>query len=470
MKKNIKEIEINRLILDTENYRYGGDVAGSQREAINKLYKIKGMDKKTLKLAEHIAENGLDPTELPLVIKFSPGKGKPAQYIVTEGNRRLLSLMFLHTPNLVPNDSYRKKIEKLTSPKIKRSLSKIHCSIVPDRETSDMWVYNKHTGANGGSGRVEWDGLATDAFRLKHGKNKTVGRQILDYIEADKSFSSDIKGQVGKIDITTLSRLFQGSPAKNAFGLVQKNGFIESTTPLNDLRRIVEHTVGLMLEDGFSVKKVYHKSDQEAFIKKRIPASILPSKENILGNSKTWRLSSLDAGSLTKEQKQGKNPKKNSGTEKTTRSKAQSKNRSRLIDFPLSIKKKRINAIYDELKNHLDVHNCPNAVSVLFRVFLELTCDWYIEKNKLHRSGKNLLTRDDKLRTKVHHIANDLEKKNGLTKTEASAIRKSASDQDELTSVSSMNHYIHASELSPIAAQQNLLMDNWAPLFKAIWK
>lgn len=320
MKIIIKEIGVNDLIFDAENYRYGGDVAENQRDAIAKLFKIKGMDKKTLNLAEHIAEHGLDPTELPLVIPLPGGKGKLTKYIVTEGNRRLLALMLLHTPSLTPNDSYKRKIEKLTSPKIKRSLSKIHCSIVPDREISDMWVYNKHTGENEGTGRVVWDGLATDAFRMKHGKTKTAGRQILDYINADKSFSPDIKSQVDNIDITTLTRLFQGTPAKKAFGLVQKDGFIESTTPLDDLRRIVEHTVGLMLENEFNVKKVYHKTDQEQFIKDYIPADILPSKDNILGKNKTWRLSNLDASSLTTEQKQGAHPKKTSNRKKTTSS------------------------------------------------------------------------------------------------------------------------------------------------------
>jgi len=469
MKSKIKEIEINALILDVENYRYGGGVTANQREAVAALLHIKDMGKKILKLAEHIAEHGLDPTELPLVIPLK--KGKSTQYIVTEGNRRLLALMLLRNPGLAPSDVYRKKVEKLTSPTIKRSLEKIFCSVVPDRATSDMWVYNKHTGENEGTGRVSWDGLATDAFRMKHGHVKSAGRQVLDYIEADKGFSSDIKNRISEIDITTLTRLFQGSPAKKAFGLVSKNGLIESVTPLNDLRGLIEHTVNLMLESGFNVKKVYHKADQEKFLNENVPADMLPSKNNVLGGGETWKLSNLDTKGLTKEQKQGKTPKKVSAATKTTRSNAQSKHRDKLIDFTLKIRNKRINAIYGELKNNLSVHGSPNAVSVLFRVFLELTCDWYIEKNKVTRSDNNkLLTRDVKLRIKVEHIANDLDANKLLTKTEASAIRKVASSKNELASVDTLNQYIHASELSPIPTEQNTLMDNWAPLFKAVWK
>ena len=473
MKKTIKEIDVNDLLLDSENARYGGDVAENQREAISKLLQIKDMGKKVLKLAAHIAENGLDPTELPLVIPLPSRKGVRTQYIVTEGNRRTLAIKLLHNPNLAPNDAYRKKFEQITSLAIKRSVSKVQCSVVLTREAADQWVYIKHTGQNDGVGRVDWDGKAKDAYRARTGKKKSAGRQILDYIEADKSFSSEIKRDLVNVDITNISRLFQGSPAKKAFGLVQKNGFLESETPLDEFRTIVEHVLELMLDKDFKVKNIYHKADQEKFIQNSVPKDILPLHENRLEKNQTWKISHLDASSLTKEQKQGVVPKakvrtKNKGT---VRSKAQSKNRIRLIDFPLKINDKRCNHIYGELRNDLSVHDCPNAVSVLFRVFLELTCDLYIEKHKLHRNdNRKPLTRDDKLRIKVEHIANDLEAAEVLSKHQAAAIRKSSSLKNELVSVDSLNKYIHASELSPIPTELNTLMDNWGPFFKAIWK
>ena len=470
MKNNIREIGINDLLLDHENARYGGTSVENQRKAIEQMFKIKDMDKKIYNLAAHIAEHGLDPSELPLVITISGKQGKSPQYLAPDGNRRILAIKLLHNPSLSPTNSYRKKIEKLTSSSVKRSLSEIQCSVVRDRGKADVWVGIKHTGENEGVGRVNWDGTAKDVHRVRTGKKKTAGRQILDYIGADNDFSSEIKSKIDQVDITNLTRLFQGSPAKRKFGLIQKNGFLESKNPLSDFRGIAECVVERMLEDDFNVKQIYHKEDQEKFIRDKIPNNILPTPESLLSDSQTWRLSNLDTKTLTKEQKEGLKPKRG-GTDKPTRPKSQSQNRKRLIDFSLKVTSKRINKIYYELKNELDVHSSPNAVAVLFRVFLELTCDSYFSKNKIKRKDTNKpLTRDDKLIVKVEHIVNYLEENRHLNKDQARTIRKRASAKNELVSVDSLNEYIHASGHSPIPTELNILMDNWAPSFKAIWK
>ncbi len=64
MKRNIKSIPLNLIKLDQENVRFGNDIAQNQREAIDLIMADPEDAKKLLRLAEHIAENGLDPTEL----------------------------------------------------------------------------------------------------------------------------------------------------------------------------------------------------------------------------------------------------------------------------------------------------------------------------------------------------------------------------------------------------------------------
>lgn len=468
MTKKIQEIGINDLLFDIQNARYGGEIVESQREAITRMLQIKDMDKKIYNLAAHIVKHGIDPSELPLVLPIKTGKGKPSKFLVPEGNRRILAIKLLHNPNLSHLNSYSKKFTALSTSKIKSSLSKIQCSVIPDRKTSDLWVDIKHTGQNDGVGRVEWTGPATEAHRVRVGKKKSTGRQILDFIEADNFFSSQLKGKINKVDITNLTRLFQGSPAKTAFGLVQKNGVLHSAIPLDELRTIIEFVTEQMLENDFNVKQIYHKEDQENFIKNKIPNEILPIDESFLGKSNTWQVSNLDTKNLTNEQKKSSRPQVR---KKSVRSKPQSQDRTYLIDFSLKVSNKRINHIYGELKKELNVHSSPNAVSVLFRVFLELSCDWYIKKSKLKRkdNGKQIQS-DDPLKFKVGNIEYDLRQKNLLEKEQATAIRKAASSDDELVSVDSLNKYCHSSSLSPNPKDLNRLMDNWAPFFQAIWK
>ncbi|HHJ1694425.1 TPA: hypothetical protein ACQGUE_006064, partial [Pseudomonas aeruginosa] len=95
MKRNIKSIPLNLIKLDQENVRFGNDIAQNQREAIDLIMADPEDAKKLLRLAEHIAENGLDPTELQLVTPDGDGN-----YIVLEGNRRLTALKLLQKPDL----------------------------------------------------------------------------------------------------------------------------------------------------------------------------------------------------------------------------------------------------------------------------------------------------------------------------------------------------------------------------------
>lgn len=103
MKRVIKSIPLDLIKLDQDNVRFGGDVAQSQREAIELIMADPDDGKKLLRLANHIAENGLDPTELQLVTPDGD-----SNYVVLEGNRRLTALKLLQKPDLCPDEKLLK--------------------------------------------------------------------------------------------------------------------------------------------------------------------------------------------------------------------------------------------------------------------------------------------------------------------------------------------------------------------------
>ena len=94
MMRDIRVIPLDKIKLDQENVRFGNDVAQNQREAIKLMLSAPEDAKKLLRLAEHIAEHGLDPTELQLVTPDDDGN-----FIVLEGNRRLTALKLLQRPD-----------------------------------------------------------------------------------------------------------------------------------------------------------------------------------------------------------------------------------------------------------------------------------------------------------------------------------------------------------------------------------
>ena len=78
-------LAIESLVFDLENPRFKG--LSDQLEALHSFCNDR-YARKTVNLAEHIAKNGLNPSELMIVLK---GKSR-RQNIVLEGNRRLAAL------------------------------------------------------------------------------------------------------------------------------------------------------------------------------------------------------------------------------------------------------------------------------------------------------------------------------------------------------------------------------------------
>ncbi|MDQ0149158.1 hypothetical protein J2S18_001088 [Eubacterium multiforme] len=120
--------------------------------------------------------------------------------------------------------------------------------------------------------------------------------------------------------------------------------------------------------------------------------------------------------------------------------------------FHARINVPRIQQIYKELKR-LDVSEYPNSVSVLFRVFFELTVDEYIEQTNLQG-----ITNNDKLNKKVQACIDDLKKKNLFDKYKAKPINVAISTNDSLFSINTFNSYVHNKHMIPDPMQ---LKNTW---------
>jgi hypothetical protein len=172
-------------------------------------------------------------------------------------------------------------------------------------------------------------------------------------------------------------------------------------------------------------------------------------------------------------------------TEMHGRSKQLSVSRKHLIISSLYIQDRRINAIYDELKRKLEVDITPNAVAVLFRVFLECTVDYYIEKNKivLHKDTKL----DGKILKVVDHLEGTLTQKhlkecglvkptqsdikNAQQKVKLKEIRKVATkDNNSILAVSTFHDFVHDYKISPIPTDLKKYWENLDSFFVTLWE
>ena len=99
------------LLIDEENPRISQPNAGQQK-ALKALAQHLGA--KLQVLAADIVGNGLDPSNVPIVMLFPGNQGR---YVVLEGNRRLAAIRALENPETIVDavsPSILKKIRRLS--------------------------------------------------------------------------------------------------------------------------------------------------------------------------------------------------------------------------------------------------------------------------------------------------------------------------------------------------------------------
>lgn len=273
MMRDIRVIPLDKIKLDQENVRFGNDVAQNQREAIKLMLSAPEDAKKLLRLAEHIAEHGLDPTELQLVTPDDDGT-----YIVLEGNRRLTALKLLQRPDLCPSDRGYKGFLKAHNSLENGVPESLQCSVVATRVDGDMWIELKHTGENRGIGRVGWDSDIRDERRARTTGVESIGRQVRNLItENQHIFSSKAELDVFEVDVTTLTRIFSSSLGQSTFRLKVENKLLVPQLALEHIAPSVEFLLDMFVSHGYNVNDV-RKHENQVLTLGHIPAEILPHK------------------------------------------------------------------------------------------------------------------------------------------------------------------------------------------------
>lgn len=532
MMRDIRIIPLDMIKLDQENVRFGNDVALNQREAIKLMLSNPDDAKKILRLAEHIVENGLDPTELQLVTPDEDGN-----FIVLEGNRRLTALKLLQRPDLCPSDRGYKGFAKAHSQLVNGIPENLQCSVVQNRAAGDLWIELKHTGENRGVGRVGWDSDIRDERRARQTGIESIGRQVRNLVNDNQHiFSAKAALDVMEVDVTTLTRIFASSLGQSTFRLKVENKTLVPQLPLEHIAPSLEFLLDMFVSHGYNVNDV-RKYENQKLTLGHIPQEYLPHKlaeaakarntptqpdpnagakavqlgetgQNPEGEQKNPTSYDTNDNGAGGTHVKG-NPTVDKGTDGGTvparpyvalapragvidtgkhditiqkepdiRAKPQVRARKYLTPWSLKIPNTRINAIYRELRTVLKVDDCPNATAITFRVFLETTCDEYIKSTK--EAGAPILRWDtnqevrggiggDKLTIKIQAVIRYLQTKSLVATGPAKAIFKRAGSIDQPGSIDHFNLFVHSAHGAPVPSELKDIAEEYRPMLEAIW-
>jgi hypothetical protein len=134
----------------------------------------------------------------------------------------------------------------------------------------------------------------------------------------------------------------------------------------------------------------------------------------------------------------------------------------------LSIREPKINSVFRELREKLlldeSTQSVPNAVGVLFRVFLEISLDYYAEMNQ------NGFKKNTKISSKIPWVVNNLKNK-GYEQEKFKNINKvgSASGLISYLSIENFHEYVHSSTTQPSPVDLKTKWDNLQWFFETLW-
>lgn len=416
-------VDIKKLIINKENPRY--QWVECEYDAIKNI--ILRQQEKLLNLIEDIVENGVNPSELIIVVE------EGENYVVLEGNRRVTAIKLINDLDLYADidSKFANKLSVILSKNSAREIKEINAILFDSRLEANRWIKIRHTGENSGVGILGWSKERKQNFINENSKISRI-YGILDYVKESKYYDENLKIQLDDIKISQLSRLLDDPHVRETIGLTLKNKKFYRIVPEEELSKGLSKILYDILNGVFRRKNISTKENRltyiEGFLENQLPSysnsdievgslTITDTKNNKKIECDTEQMTLKDFNILNRMEK--KNNIKEIGDKIKNKdivlntSKNNREKRRYLIpsDFNVRIIDKSIGAIYKELKT-LDIKRYSNSVEILFRMFLEKIVLKYIEKNNLNLSVEE---NDLDLIENLKSIILDLKRKDRLT-------------------------------------------------------
>ena len=428
-------VPIADLLVDEENPRLATPNQG-QRETIRALASSQGS--RLQELASDIVNFGQDPSELLIVMEV-----ENKRYVVLDGNRRATALKALISPEIVSgavSNGVLTALKRLSTEFDAQNNDTVLCVVVNDRREADHWIELKHTGYQNGAGPLRWGPDEGARFRARIGGTLDAETQALNFLQERGDIDIDFRG---KVPTTTFRRLLRTPAVREKLGVGWKDNTLLIEGDEGATAKALLHVANDLVARKVTVRELDRQADRVRYAES-LPKEIVVKRNTSQASTKAKETTQRESSNTT----------------------TRNRTRDRLIpgSAALNVTDNRIQDIERELKR-LSLQQYPNAVSVLFRVFLELSADAYVENVGLSHINEN-----SALGSKLLEVTKDLVSKKKLSPQQAKVVRRAAQRESYLgPSITGMNQYVHNKHQFPAPSDLRADWDNLQPWFKAVW-
>ena len=437
-------ISISELSLWDQNARFPDTYFNKTEKELIEHFATK-KDFKLVELASEIVDEFSWPQLEKLVVYESGGKK-----IVLEGNRRLAAYKLLNNPELTDDIGLKKKLNDLRAQININNNFKLECLVTQDKELGLRYIDRKHLKGNN---EVSWGDNERAHHKSRRGSagQKEELKIAITRRVRDLDIPEEWKEKVlGRGFVTTFWRIIEPKAIQNLFGLELDDG--ELRVGNNDFDKKLKVVICDVID----------KKEPSGKRLSRLNVEEIKDYVNQISESDYKRVS----GEIKTQATQKSNP-------VTQRKESTPKSSTRKYLIPktcvLQIKKAtRINDIYCELRDDLRIDDSkksvPNAVGVLFRVFLEVSLDYYAKMNG------HVFNKEDKIRQKIPWVVETLKGK-GHDQEKFHNINKVGSSQvmQSYMSIENFHEYVHSHTTEPTSSELKAQWNNLQEFFEILW-
>jgi len=428
-----KIIPLDDLVVNKANDRHGE--LASEDTAIEWLLKHKTTHMRNL--AKDVVRVG-QVYEPPLVAK------EGNKYKVYDGNRRTTVLKLLRRPERSPTHHWYEFFTKLRCEFAGPLPSEISCQIENDCERLDDILYRRHTGQQSGIGQSQWDAEAKSNFQRRTGKETRVNvAEEIEYLLK----SEGLLGHDERLPRSNLNRLLSAEPFRNRVGIALENNDLKFTHNREPVLSALDRIAQDLRSKKVTLDDIWDNDSKRRYLDSLGVKGMLPMPDQALPTPEP----------VSRRAAERARPEHVSSVTKSV----PTENRKTLIsqiEYHISLTHENRKAldIWNELQHRLFLGQHDNAISVLFRVLLELSIECYMGR---HSVSKGASLADKLSRVREHMLSRAL-----IDKKYRDQLEK-FENAEVIFSANTLNAYVHSSNFFP---SENHLKSLWDTLEKFI--
>lgn len=428
--KRFETINVNNLIVNPENDRHGA--LETEENAINWL--LQNKTEKMRALAKDIAITE-QLFETPLV-----KDEKKEKFIVYDGNRRITCLKIL----LGLCDSYD-LYDKEYYVKIRNDYNcneklpkEIICEVNTSQAEIDEIIRRRHAPTSSGEIKLNWEPYEKEIFLIRTGKSDKINfaKEIQDLLQNKELLSNQ-----DKIPLSNFNRLFSSEKYRNLAGVSIKNNKIEFTAKEDVSLNALSYIARLMITGEISLKDILNDELKMQVFSLLQEKDVLPKLSD--------RLKKPIQAQKETSSRPDKKIKKVPG--QLTRDTLL--NKSLIQPQRNQYCTAKIYNLFIELQYDLLIKKHINAISISFRVLIELLTQAYANKHNI-TFGEN-----EKLSNKIGRVFDNIQS----PKKDVENVKfiKNLSQKNTYFSIGTLNGFVHSPYNLPIAQDLINFADNF---------